>query len=188
MAHFNKESETRQVLMKELLQDLQSDAGDIAQFMDNSAQRVTASIILTTTDTSSSRVRVNMIRLLGFSSILEIIESTFQEMTSSGTFSAIEDMELRIMILSYYGLAKDRLDINDLLLPQMLRFRAALEELGYPYRGGNDIPLEVIQNPKIKALITVLGAEASDVSWYVKPLLNANTKLIEKLSASLSEP
>ena len=183
-----KEAETRNILLNELLQDLKEDAEDMVQFEDFSIRRKEAATALLNSDTISSKNRSKYMRRLSFSARLEIVESTFQEMTNSGSFSSINDMDLRIAILSYYGLAKDRVDINDLLLPQMLRYRAALEELGYSSNGSVEIPKEILMNPKVHALIITLGSEAGTAYWYVQDIKKANAELIEKLTASLNKP
>lgn len=175
----------RNILLNEMVTDLEADAGDINQFMNNSKERVEASLRLANEEVEDSDERVRLISLIGFSSRLEIAQASYNEITSSGAINSLENTELRVKISSYYALAQDRIDINDILFPQILRFRAALEELGYPYTGSGDIPSEVINNPKVKALIITLGKEAENVEWYVRDLKEANIDLHKRLVNAL---
>jgi hypothetical protein len=121
------------------------------------------------------------LRRLGSTSRLETVESTFREMSALGSAATFEDKELRLGISYYYGLARDRADLNDMLMPGILRYRAALEELGISYVDHQQIDVDVVLgSPKVLAIIRELGAWAG-VSRLVGDLQEANEDLIARL-------
>ena len=186
-----KEREVRRYLIDSLLSDLRDDKGDYAEFVGDSNERhASASLItqlagsaseLTEEDYEQARSALNR---LGITSRLETVESTFIEMSSLGTGATIEDTELRLRVSSYYGLARDRSDINDSLEPGILRYRASLEELGISYVDRETIDVDaVLSNRKTLAIVRELGVWAAYVEPLVADLVAANSDLITRLEA-----
>jgi len=181
-----RDGKVQRNLLMGLAADLREDNEDITEFIDWCDGRNKSARILIDQNLTEAE-RLKHIANLGFTARLEIVESTFQEMSNSGAIQSIEDTDLRLMITSYYGLARDRLDVNDFLGTEILRFRAALEELGYPYRGGDDMPAEVIESGKVRALIILLGKDADIIGGHVVGLKKANEALLGRLQEMMPE-
>jgi hypothetical protein len=181
---------TRDHLIESLLSDLREDEQDYAEFVaDCNARYAAASFIdersadsLAWTDSDYTQAR-DALRRLGSTSRLETVESTFREMSALGSAATIEDSELRLKISYYYGLARDRSDLNDLLLPGILRYRASLEEMGISYVDHQRIDVDaVMKSEKTLAIIRELGSWAKVVA-VVADLQEANRDLISRLEA-----
>lgn len=180
--------EIRDHLVDSLLSDLREDKEDYAEFVSDCEARYAAASFITKRVADSSawtdedyRQARDALRRLGSTSRLETVESTFREMSALGSAATFDDKELRLGISYYYGLARDRADLNDMLMPGILRYRAALEELGISYVDHQQIDVDaVLGSPKVLAIIRELGAWAG-VSRLVDDLQNANEDLIAKL-------
>jgi hypothetical protein len=104
-------------------------------------------------------------------------------MSSLGSGATIGDSDLRLRISYYYGLARDRSDINDLLAPGILRYRESLEELGISYVDHETIDVDaVLANRRTLAIVRELGRWA-DLSNLTADLEAANADLIARLEA-----
>lgn len=183
--------EVRAHLIASLLTDLREDQGDYAEFAASSVKRARAAKVISRTANGESVVPgdENMtikeaLHLIARSSRLETVDITFREMTARGTGNTIEDTVLRLRISHYYGLANDRADINDLILPAMLRYRAYLEEVGMSYVDAATLDVDVILGqPKILAVVKELGTWAEVAAALTEELQIKNRELIDELVA-----
>ena len=184
------DNKTKAHLVQSLLSDLREDAQDYEEFVaDCNARQVAANLISELaahdakwSDTDYEQAR-NALRRLGSTSRLETVESTFREMSALGSAATIGDNELRLKISYYYGLARDRADLNDMLLPGILRYRASLEEIGISYVDHQDIDVDAVMNSKkTLAIVRELGSWAG-VAGLVEGLQVANADLITRLEA-----
>ena len=184
-----KNDEIREHLVASLLNDLREDTEDYREFANDCETRARAAQIVLALANGESVVDDTMpageaLYQIGRTSRLETVESTFREMTARGTGTSIEDSTLRLEISHYYGLARDRSDINDALVPGILRYRAALEEVGISYVDRDDIDVDaVLRQPKVLAVIRELGVWATAASGLITDLRHANQQLIERLEA-----
>lgn len=186
-----RNDDIRAHLIASLLNDLGEDANDYLQFAADSAMRAKAAQLILqhaageSVDFAAEDLTPGeALFLLGRTSRLETVESTFQEMTARGTGTSIADSELRIEIAHYYGLARDRGDINEALMPAMLRYRAYLEELGLSYvdRDAPDAD-HVLQQPHILAVVRELGLWAQTAVRLTADIQAANEKLTVRLQS-----
>ena len=186
-----KNDEIRAHLIASLLNDLGEDANDYSQFADDSELRAKAAQLILS---HAAGEAVNFaaedltageaLYLLGRTSRLETVESTFQQMTARGTGTSIADSELRIEISHYYGLARDRADINETLMPAILRYRAYLEELGVSYVDRDALDIDrVVAEHHILAIIRELGLWASIAERLTADIQAANEKLTARLQS-----
>ena len=174
-----------------MLNDLGEDANDYREFSEDSQLRASsAQLILRfaageAVDSAGEDLAPGeALYLLGRTSRLETVESTFQEMTARGTGTSISDSELRIEISHYYGLARDRADINEMLMPAILRYRGYLEELGSSFADREDANVGlVLQQPHILANIRELGRGAQSAVRLTADLQAANETLTARLES-----
>lgn len=104
-------------------------------------------------------------------------------MSALGSGAAIGDNELRLKISYYYGLARDRADLNDMLLPGILRYRASLEEMGISYVDYQQIDVDaVMKNKRTLAIIRELGSFAN-MAGFLGDLQERIADLIFRLEA-----
>lgn len=186
--------EVRAHLVASLLTDLQEDQGDYAEFVASSVNRAKAARVIRRTANGEAVAPgdENMtieeaLHFIARSSRLETVDITFREMTARGTGTTIEDTVLRLRISHYYGLANDRADINDLILPAMLRYRAYLEEVGMSYVDRANFNVDVIlSQPKILAVVRELGTWAEVAAALTEELQIENQELIDELTAFLT--
>lgn len=186
-----RNDDIRSHLIASLLNDLSEDANDYSQFAGNSELRAKAAQLILShaageaVDFAAADLTPGeALFLLGRTSRLETVESTFQEMTARGTGTSITDSELRIEISHYYGLARDRADINELLIPAILRYRAYLEELGLSYVDRDALEVDrVLQQPHILAVIRELGLWAQSAVRQTADVQAANEKLTRRLQS-----
>ena len=182
------DGQIRDALLSGLVTDLVADSNDIAGFVGGSLYRMKWGEALI--DVAGGREMdpdslATAFRALGMSSRLEIVESTFEELVGSGASRTIPDPELRLMISSYYGLGRDRQDINDLLWPGMLRYREALTDRGYSYTDGTRIPVSVARDPEVAAIVRELTVWAGEAAQYTTDLTEANAELLERVRLHL---
>ncbi len=183
------QDELRAHLIDGLISDLEEDAVDYAEFVDASRTRITAAeFLLSQADELQAGGSVDAVSVgdalfqIGRSPRLETVVSTFSEMTSSGSGAAIGDATLRIEISSYYGLARDRADINQTLLPGMLSYRRALEELGFSFVDRERITAEVVlRDRRILAIIRGIAYLAEVAVALGEDLGAANRALLDEL-------
>jgi len=186
-----KNDDIRAHLIASLLNDLGEDANDYREFSEDSQLRASsAQLILRfaageAVDSAGEDLAPGeALYLLGRTSRLETVESTFQEMTARGTGTSISDSELRIEISHYYGLARDRADINEMLMPAILRYRGYLEELGSSFADREDANVGlVLQQPHILANIRELGRGAQSAVRLTADLQAANETLTARLES-----
>jgi len=185
-----QDNETKSHLIESLLSDLREDTQDYGEFVaDCNARYAAADFIDKRADDSSEwtdseyKQARDALRRLGSTSRLETVESTFREMSALGSAATIGDNELRLKISYYYGLARDRSDLNDMLLPGILRYRASLEEIGISYVDHQRIDVDaVMKSEKTLAIVRELGSWAN-VAVLVADLQEANADLISSLEA-----
>ena len=185
------DDEVRAHLIASLLTDLQEDQGDYAEFVASSVKRAQAARVISRTANGEpvapgdQNMTINeALHLIARSSRLETVDITFREMTARGTGTTIEDTVLRLRISHYYGLANDRADINDLILPAMLRYRAYLEEVGMSYVDAANLDPDVIlSQPKVLAVVRELGTWAEVAAALTEELQIENQELIDELNA-----
>ncbi len=188
-----RNDEIRAHLISSLLSDLREDKSDYKEFAFVSAVRARAAkVILALSEGESVDFAAEGMSFgeamytLGHTPRLETVESTFKEMTARGTGDSISDSMLRIEISHYYGLAHDRADINDRLSPGILRYRAALEELGISYVDREDIDANVvIDQPRILAIVRELRVMAEGAVLLAADMQLANETLTDKLQARI---
>ncbi len=184
-----QDEKTRSHLIRSLLSDLHEDRNDYEEFVSGSAMRWEAAKLigrmasdkasLTPDDYGKAREALYQ---LGRTSRLETVESTFREMISLGSGSTIGDRSLRIRISHYYGLAQDRYDINEMIRPGILRYRASLEEVGVSYVDREFLDVDaVMQSDKALAIIRELGVWAKGAVELPKDLQAENAELIAAL-------
>ena len=185
-----QDNKTKSHLIESLLSDLREDKEDYNEFFaDCIARHAAANFIderaadsLEWTDIEYEQAR-DALWTLGTTSRLETVESTFREMSALGSAATIGDNELRLKISYYYGLARDRSDLNDILLPAILRYRASLEEIGISFVDHQRIDVDaVMKGEKTLAIIRELGFWAN-VVLYATDLQEANADLISSLEA-----
>ena len=185
-----QDNKTKSHLIESLLSDLREDKEDYNEFFaDCIARHAAANFIderaadsLEWTDSEYEQARDALWRL-GTTSRLETVESTFREMSALGSAATIGDNELRLKISYYYGLARDRSDLNDILLPAILRYRASLEEIGISFVDHQRIDVDaVMKSEKTLAIIRELGFWAN-VVLFATDLQEANADLISSLEA-----
>ena len=191
--NWNQERQDNKIkshLIESLLSDLREDKEDYNDFFaDCIARHAAANFIdkraadsLEWTDSEYEQARDALWRL-GTTSRLETVESTFREMSALGSAATIGDNELRLKISYYYGLARDRSDLNDILLPAILRYRASLEEIGISFVDHQRIDVDaVMKSEKTLAIIRELGFWAN-VVLFATDLQEANADLISSLEA-----
>jgi len=185
-----QDNKTKSHLIESLLSDLREDKEDYNEFFaDCIARHAAANFIderaadsLEWTDIEYEQAR-DALWTLGTTSRLETVESTFREMSALGSAATIGDNELRLKISYYYGLARDRSDLNDILLPAILRYRASLEEFGISFVDHQRIDVDaVMKSEKTLAIIRELGFWAN-VVLFATDLQEANADLISSLEA-----
>ena len=185
-----QDNKTKSHLIESLLSDLREDKEDYNEFFaDCIARHAAANFIderaadsLEWTDIEYEQAR-DALWMLGTTSRLETVESTFREMSALGSAATIGDNELRLKISYYYGLARDRSDLNDILLPAILRYRASLEEFGISFVDHQRIDVDaVMKSEKTLAIIRELGFWAN-VVLFATDLQEANADLISSLEA-----
>ena len=185
-----QDNKTKSHLIESLLSDLREDKEDYNEFFaDCIARHAAANFIderaadsLEWTDIEYEQAR-DALWMLGTTSRLETVESTFREMSALGSAATIGDNELRLKISYYYGLARDRSDLNDILLPAILRYRASLEEIGISFVDHQRIDVDaVMKREKTLAIIRELGFWAN-VVLFATDLQEANADLISSLEA-----
>ena len=185
-----QDNKTKSHLIESLLSDLREDKEDYNEFFaDCIARHAAANFIderaadsLEWTDIEYEQAR-DALWMLGTTSRLETVESTFREMSALGSAATIGDNELRLKISYYYGLARDRSDLNDILLPAILRYRASLEEIGISFVDHQRIDVDaVMKSEKTLAIIRELGTWAN-VALFATDLQGANADLISSLEA-----
>ncbi len=185
-----QDNKTKSHLIESLLSDLREDKEDYNEFFaDCIARHAAANFIderaadsLEWTDIEYEQAR-DALWMLGTTSRLETVESTFREMSALGSAATIGDNELRLKISYYYGLARDRSDLNDILLPAILRYRASLEEIGISFVDHQRIDVDAImKSEKTLAIIRELGFWAN-VVLFATDLQEANADLISSLEA-----
>ena len=185
-----QDNKTKSHLIESLLSDLREDKEDYNEFFaDCIARHAAGNFIderaadsLEWTDIEYEQAR-DALWMLGTTSRLETVESTFREMSALGSAATIGDNELRLKISYYYGLARDRSDLNDILLPAILRYRASLEEIGISFVDHQRIDVDaVMKSEKTLAIIRELGFWAN-VVLYATDLQEANADLISSLEA-----
>lgn len=184
-------SEIRRHLIESLLSDLREDREDYKEFVDYSNLRKAAAELIgrmaeKNADFTSGEYEQarDALTALGSTARLETVESTFREMSALGTGATIGDSELRLKVSYYYGLARDRSDINDMLMPGILRYRESLEELGISYVDGNQIDVDaVLSSSKTLAVIRELGHWATGAGTLAADLQAENEELISHLEA-----
>ena len=182
----------RHFLISALLEDLRDDAEDFTQFIEDQAQREAAAMLLVKTAEDLDRGSIQVAGLgealyrIGRSTLLEVADGTFQEMTMHGTGPAISDVELRLKITRYYALARDRQDANAMVYSPIDRYRDALNDQGLSYGDRDDgDAVEVLRNPRVLALIREIGMTAAKVQRY-DDLLAGNEELVAKLERAKS--
>ena len=191
---WNQERQNKDIrrhLIASLLSDLNEDKGDYQEFVDHSKERVVAANFIAQLDAGRSELTEDQyyqareaLRILGSTSRLETVDNTFREMTAMGTGATIGDAELRLRISHYYGLARDRSDINDLLMPGILRYRESLEDIGISYVDRQQIDVDaVIENKKALAIIRELGYWADLANLLATDIRAENAELIAILEA-----
>lgn len=192
---FDNWSETREDheikmhLVSSLLMDLRQDQEDYSAFAGDSKRRARAARIIGRAakgegiDSSGEDMSLReAFSSIARSSRLETVETTFREMAASGSGTTIEDTVIRLKISRYYGLAEDRADLNDLIAPAMLRYRAYLEEIGMSYVDNEGLdPAVILKVPKIKAVVRELGTWAEIAVRLTRDLQEANEDLIDEL-------
>jgi hypothetical protein len=183
--------EIKMHLVTSLLMDLRQDQEDYSEFVTDSIRRAEAANIIgrlangEDVDLADENMTAaEALYYIARSSRLETVEVTFREMTASGSGTSIEDAVIRLTISYYYGLARDRADINDLILPAMLRYRAYLEEVGMSYVDKDDLDIDIILGqPKIMAVVRELGTWAAVAASLAEDLEEANRELILELES-----
>ena len=185
-----QDEEVRRHLIGSLLADLREDTADYEEFVTVNAERHDAANFIIErsaddsdwTDAEYEQAREALYKL-GGTARLETVDVTFREMSALGSGATIEDSRIRLKISYYYGLARDRADLNDLLASGILRYRASLEELGVSYVDRQDINVDaVIADKRTMAIIRELRYWATVVR-FAADLQEANENLIAELES-----
>jgi hypothetical protein len=123
---------------------------------------------------------------LGALERLETVEATFLELTASGAALTLRNARLSASISHYYGLARDRGDINDTNLPGRLAFHRAMEDYGYSaWIDGDRIDVgRVLGDPRMLAIIRGLRHRAKRGLWAGGEMMEANRTLLSELRAA----
>jgi Arc/MetJ family transcription regulator len=190
-----KLAEQREHTLESLLVDLREDREDYLHFAENQQARSAAATYLTTlaNDVTGELPREfqnagEALHFLAITARLQTTRSAVQEISSTGTMTAIPDAQLRARIMQYYALATDRSAVNDFIDPEIQRYRAALERLGISYSDGKNIDSETaLRDKSVSALIRSMGAVAAFAPLYCSELVDLNAALISELEAILSE-
>lgn len=181
-----READIRSHLVKGLVSDLNGDAVDYQEFIEDSKSRGIAAHQLTQWSKNieagfDENLARTYIHRIGRSSRLETVLSTFNEITSTGTGSVIKDPELRLKISNHYGLAIDRADLNEMVYSSIIRYRVALEDIGFSFVDRDTIDVEkVLRNRKIMAIVRECGSLARNMPRNVDDLLESNQALISE--------
>lgn len=186
-----QDERTRAFLVESLLSDLREDAEDYKEFVDVSGRRsAAANLVQQLADAGPERsdkqagLAKEALYLLGASPRLETVDSTFREMSALGSGATMHDRDLRLKISYYYGLARDRADVNDLLAPGILRYRASLEDIGISFVDRQAIDVgAVMEYKKTLAIVRELGRTADAAVRLAADLQQANANLIARLEA-----
>ena len=190
-----QDNKTKAHLIQSLLSDLREDRGDYQGFVEDcNARHAAANFINALVANRSERTDADYenareaLRRLGSTSRIETVESTFREMSSLGSAATIGDDELRIRISHYYGLARDRADLNEFLWSGILRYRGSLEEVGVSFVDQEQMDVDaVLNNKKSLAIIRELGVLANFAGSIVADLQEENSDLIATLEALQEE-
>lgn len=187
--------ERKRHILNSLLIDLKEDRFDFNDFVTNSLKRAEAATFLIEysksdqpQSTSWTEGPGEAIFQLAITSRLQPTRGAFDEMNATGTGIALDDNNLRSEIARYYSETEDRSAINDLIVPEIQRFRQALEDIGVSYGDRRDIDAnEVLQSARIWAIIRSLRSLASFAPTYCEGLIVQNQTLIENLELRLAE-
>lgn len=188
----NRQAEdTRRHLIESLLSDLREDRGDYEEFIETSEMRSAAAeligqFVAENTEWTGDQIEQSRraFSLLGSTPRLETVDSTFREMSALGSGATLRDTSIRLEVSYYYGFARDRSDVNELLRPGILRYRASLEDIGFSFVDRRDIDVNaVMANKKTLAIIRELGVMAKSAARMAVDLQRANTDLISRLEA-----
>jgi Arc/MetJ family transcription regulator len=152
-----KLAEQREHTLESLLVDLREDREDYLHFAENQqANDVTGELPREFQNAGEA------LHFLAITARLQTTRSAVQEISSTGTMTAIPDAQLRARIMQYYALATDRSAVNDFIDPEIQRYRAALERLGISYSDGKNIDSETaLRDKSVSALIRSMGAVAA---------------------------
>ncbi len=187
--------ERKKHVLTSLLIDLKEDRFDFNDFATNSLKRADAARFLieySKSDRPHSSFWIEgpgeAIFQLAITSRLQPTRGAFDEMNATGAGIVISDNTLRSDIARYYSEAEDRMAINELIAPEIQRFRQALEDMGISYADRQDIDADtVLKNATILAIIRSLGSLASFAPVYCDTLILRNKTLIETLELSLAD-
>jgi hypothetical protein len=187
--------ERKRHILTSLVIDLKEDRFDFNDFITSSRKRAEAARFLmeySKTDYRDSAAWTEgpgeAFFQLAITSRMQPTRSAFDEMNATGTAMVIDDTNLRSEIAKYYSEAEDRTAINDLITPDIQRFRHALEGMGVSYSDRETIDADIVlQNSSLLAIIRSLGDMASFAPRYCEGLIIMNQTLIEKLELRLTE-
>lgn len=185
----------RDQLFIALISDLKDDAIDFEQVMYMAQQRSeTCQMLLdfdfdqNVPDRHTKTSIGDAFRICGLYARLETNETAFSEMTANGTGMAIRDTGLRIRIMRYYSLARDRADLNTLFQTSTRPYGDQLLLMGYAFSDGEDIDLRLaLGNPQLRASIRNILATLPYAIRVTNELVEANQELLQRLTASGSD-
>lgn len=186
-----EQAEIREQLLTALIPDLDDDLGDYEQVVRSSRTRLDACGKLLNADVVSLDGNEAAAVQLGDAFFhcsryarLETSETAISEMTANGSGRTIEDTELRIRIMRYYALARDRADINMLFQSTTLAHVGELANQGFALldRQGIDAPL-VLSNPVLRARIKGIMATLPYAIEVTEDLIQENRALLAELAA-----
>ena len=187
--------ERKRHILTSLVIDLKEDRFDFNDFVTGSQKRAEAARFLIEYSKTGDRDSATWTESpgeaffqLAITSRLQPTRSAFDEMNATGAGIVIDDSNLRSEIAKYYSEAEDRTAINDLIAPEIQRFRHALENMGVSYSDRETIGADsVLKNSNVLAIIRSLGDMASFAPTYCERLILKNQSLIEKLELRLAE-
>jgi len=181
----------RDQLIVALISDLEEDALDFEQVNAVAQERtVSCNMLLNsdfkadTPDRQTIASITDAFRLCNRYARLEPNETAFSEMTSNGTGLTISNTALRIKIMRYYSLARDRSDLNALFQITTTPYRNQLLSMGYAPSDVGEIDFqEVLNNPQLRASVKNIVTSLPYVIRVTDELIEANQALLAELKA-----
>jgi hypothetical protein len=191
-----KQQEVRELLFAGLISDLEENAADYEEVLQVSRRRLEhCRVALKQYDSARAGelqkgVSIgDMFDELGYYARLETSESTYTEMTTSGTGVAINDIGLRLRITRHYSLARDQADLNEFFEATTRPYHERLRELGYSPADRDDVDSQlVLRDPQIRAILKTMERTLIYATVVSARLIESNQSLQAELrSIRLSE-
>lgn len=190
-----QQASIRDQLIIALISDLENDAVDFEQVNTVARERTVSCNMLLNADLKADMpdrqtiaLISNAFRFCNRYARLEPNETAFSEMTSNGTGMSISDTSLRIKIMRYYSLTRDRSDLNTLFQISTTPYRNQLLSMGYAPGDVGDIDFqEVLNSPQLRATIKNVVSSLPYVIRVTDELIEANQELLDELKAIRAE-